>query len=108
MEKQSVFIIDKKPFEYTLSIIAGKWKMKIIYLLINCEVARYGEIKRSITGITHKMLSSQLKELELDGIINRKEYPQIPPKVEYSLTAKGQSLEQLIKDICNWGVNNQV
>lgn len=106
MEKQSMLIIDKKPFEYTLSIIAGKWKMKIIYLLINCEVARYGEIKRSITGITHKMLSSQLKELELEGIINRKEYPQIPPKVEYSLTAKGKSLKQLISDICLWGIEN--
>lgn len=101
-----MLIIDKKPFEYTLSIIAGKWKMKIIYLLINCEIARYGEIKRSITGITHKMLSAQLKELEQDGIINRKEYPQIPPKVEYSLTPKGKSLKQLISDICQWGIDN--
>jgi len=99
-------IIDKKPFEYTLAIIAGKWKMKIIYLLICCEIARYGEIKRSITGITHKMLSSQLKELEQDGIINRKEYPQIPPKVEYSLTSKGKNLKQLVADICQWGTEN--
>lgn len=102
--KRIIEVIDKKPFEYTLSIIAGKWKMKIIYLLICSEVARYGEIKRSITGITHKMLSSQLKEL--DGIINRKEYPQIPPKVEYTLTTKGKSLKQLIKDICQWGIEN--
>lgn len=104
--KQVIQIIDKKPFEYTLSIIAGKWKMKIIYLLIGCEIARYGEIKRSIAGITHKMLSAQLKELERDGIIHRKEYPQIPPKVEYSLTTKGKSLKQLITDICQWGIEN--
>lgn len=106
MTKQAIKIIDKKPFEYTLSIITGKWKMKIIYLLICCEIARYGEIKRSITGITHKMLSAQLKELEQDGIINRQEYPQIPPKVEYSLTPKGKSLKQLIADICQWGIEN--
>nr|WP_245959573.1 helix-turn-helix domain-containing protein [Orbus hercynius] len=106
MKKPTIQIIDKKPFEYTLSIIAGKWKMKIIYLLICCDIARYGEIKRSITGITHKMLSAQLKELEQDGIINRKEFPQIPPKVEYSLTAKGKSLKQLISDICQWGIEH--
>lgn len=107
VKKQTIPVIDKKPFEYTISIIAGKWKMKIIYLLINCEIARYGEIKRGIAGITHKMLTSQLKELEQDGIINRKEYPQIPPKVEYSLTPKGKSLEQLLSDICQWGHRNQ-
>lgn len=91
------------PFEYTLAIISGKWKMKIIYELA-CESAlRYGELKRNVPYITHKMLSGQLKELENDGIVTRKEYPQIPPKVEYSLSEKGLSLVPIINEMCKWG-----
>ena len=94
------------PFEYTLAIIGGKWKMRIIYEL-GCESAlRYGELKRNISGITHKMLSTQLKEFEHDGLISRKEYPQIPPKVEYSLSAKGLSLFPIIEEMCQWGRKN--
>jgi DNA-binding HxlR family transcriptional regulator len=66
---------------------------------------RYGELKRDINGITHKMLSKQLKELEKDQLIIRQEYSQIPPKVEYSLTDKGVSLLPLTEAICNWGKN---
>ena len=84
------------PFEYTLARIGGKWKLRIIYEL-GCETTlRYGELKRNIAGITHKMLSTQLKELENDELIARKEYPQIPPKVEYSLSEKGVSLLLII------------
>jgi DNA-binding HxlR family transcriptional regulator len=94
------------PFEYTLSIIGGKWKMRIIYEL-GCEsVLRYGELKRNIPYITHKMLSTQLKELENDGLITRKEYPQVPPKVEYSLSEKGLSLLPIINEMCKWGRKN--
>ncbi|KNF09095.1 HxlR family transcriptional regulator [Gottschalkia purinilytica] len=94
------------PFEYTLSIIGGKWKMRIIYEL-GCErILRYGELKRNIPYITHKMLSTQLKELESDGLIIRKEYPQIPPKVEYSLSEKGLSLLPIINEMCKWGREN--
>ncbi|KHD36752.1 regulatory protein [Clostridium acetobutylicum] len=100
------YVNNKEPFEYTLSIISGKWKLKIIYLLACLGTARYGVIKRSIDGITHKMLSSQLKDLEGKNIISRKEYPQIPPKVEYSLTEKGESLIPLIKNMCEWGIKN--
>jgi DNA-binding HxlR family transcriptional regulator len=64
---------------------------------------RYGEIKKSIKGITHKMLSSQLKELETDEIIVRTEYSQVPPKVEYSLSEKGLSLMPILKEMCIWG-----
>ena len=94
------------PFEYTLSIIGGKWKMRIIYEL-GCEsTLRYGELKRTISYITHKMLSTQLKELENDGLIIRKEYPQVPPKVEYSLSDKGLSMFPIIDEMCRWGKNN--
>lgn len=77
------------PFGYTLSLIGGKWKMVILYLLYDRQVVRYNELQRLIGGITYKTLSTQLKELEADGLIRRVEYPQIPPKVEYSLSEKG-------------------
>ena len=95
--------VNSGPFEYTLSLIGGKWKMIIMFWLWKKEVLRYGELKKKIDGITHKMLSSQLKELELDGILIREEYPQIPPKVEYSLSDKGKSLMPILYEMCNWG-----
>ncbi|MFT8348230.1 winged helix-turn-helix transcriptional regulator [Clostridium saccharoperbutylacetonicum] len=100
------YVSNKEPFEYTLSILSGKWKLKIIYLLACSGTLRYGELKKNIEGITHKMLSSQLKELENENILLRKEYPQIPPKVEYSLLSKGQSLIPLVRDMCEWGKTN--
>lgn len=101
------YVSNKEPFEYTLSIISGKWKLKIIYLLACRGTLRYGELKRNIEGITHKMLSSQLKELENESVILREEYPQIPPKVEYSLTKKGESLIPFVQDMCKWGEKNR-
>lgn len=95
--------VNSGPFEYTLSLIGGKWKMIIMFWLWKNEVLRYGELKKKIVGITHKMLSSQLKELELDEILIRKEYPQIPPKVEYFLSDKGKSLMPILYEMCNWG-----
>ena len=98
--------INPEPFEYTLSIISGKWKMIIMFWLWRCEIMRYGELKKSVKGITHKMLSSQLKELEADDIIVRTEYGQVPPKVEYSLSEKGVSLMPILKEMCIWGHSN--
>lgn len=91
------------PFEYTLSVIGGKWKMSIMFWLSKRKIMRYGELKKSIKGITHKMLSSQLKELEYEGIIIRKEYQQIPPKVEYLLSEKGWTLMPILEEMCKWG-----
>lgn len=100
---ESICRSKQAPFEYTLAVMGGKWKMRIIYEL-GCEgTLRYGELKRNISYITHKMLSMQLKELEKDGLIIRKEYPQIPPKVEYSLSGKGMSLFPIIDEMCKWG-----
>ncbi len=107
MSEKLCLVNSKEPFEYTLTIISGKWKLKIIYILACTEMARYGEMKKRIEGITHKMLSSQLKELEQQGIILRKEYPQIPPKVEYSLSEKGKSLIPLMRMICDWGAEHK-
>jgi len=95
--------MDDTPFGYTLSVIGGKWKMVIMFVLLENKVMRYGEIKKAIPDITHKMLSAQLKEMEADGIVNRKEYQQIPPKVEYSLSDKGQSLMPILEEMCKWG-----
>lgn len=106
MTERICFVSNKEPFEYTLSIVSGKWKLKIIYLLACITPVRYNMLKKSIEGITHKMLSTQLKELEQEGIVFRKEYPQIPPKVEYSLTAKGESLLPIVTAMCTWGKEN--
>lgn len=94
------------PVEYTLTLIGGKWKPVILWHLANDGIKRYGEIKKLLIGITHKMLSQQLKELEADGLIHREEYHQIPPKVEYSLTDKGKTLIPILQLMCQWGQEN--
>lgn len=94
------------PIEYTMEVVGGKWKLLIIYYLMTTKLMRYGELKRNISGITHKMLSSQLKDLENHGIIVRKEYPQVPPKVEYSLSEVGATLLPIFGMMYEWGEKN--
>lgn len=94
-------------FSYTLSIINGKYKMVILYCLMEFGVVRYGELKKYIKTISHKSLSADLKELEKDGLVNRKSYGSIPPKVEYSLTEKGKSLMSILDELCVWGEKNR-
>ncbi|MBV4417795.1 helix-turn-helix transcriptional regulator [Clostridium tyrobutyricum] len=103
MKEKLCYVGNREPFEYTLSIISGKWKLKIIYLLVCMGTVRYGILKKNIDGITHKMLSSQLKELQNKDIILRKQYMEMPPKVEYSLSKKGESLIPIVKAMCKWG-----
>lgn len=105
--KGKVKNIQDTPFGYTLSVIGGKWKMVIIYLLAENEPVRFNDLKRQIGTITYKILSSQLKELEGDGMVERKEYPQIPPKVEYRLTEKAKTLLPILEGLCEWGAKNQ-
>ncbi|WP_028595710.1 winged helix-turn-helix transcriptional regulator [Paenibacillus assamensis] len=88
--------------EVVLEVIGGKWKAHILYHLTKGPI-RTGELKRLVTGITQKMLTEQLKELEQDGLIVRKVYNQVPPKVEYTLTEYGQSLKEVLKVLCDWG-----
>ncbi|MBD2664843.1 transcriptional regulator, HxlR family [Richelia sinica FACHB-800] len=91
--------------EATLKIIGGRWKVLIIRELMD-GVKRFGELQRSLSGITQKMLTQQLRELEDDGIIHREVYPQIPPKVEYSLTDLGSSLKPVLYAMHTWAVEN--
>ena len=98
--------VNVKPFAYALSLIEGKWKMHILFWLWKADVMRYSELKKALGNVTHKMLSNKLKELESDGLIIRKEYPQIPPKVEYSLSEKGQSFMPVLQAFCKWGTQN--
>ncbi|MGF9967101.1 winged helix-turn-helix transcriptional regulator [Bacillus rhizoplanae] len=90
------------PVEITLDVIGGKWKGVILYHLLD-EKKRFNELRRLIPGITQRMLSLQLSELENDGIVHRKVYPEVPPKVEYSLTDFGRTLEPIIVQMRNWG-----
>lgn len=90
-------------FNYTLSLISGKYKMSILYCLFRYEIVRYNELKRFLNSISFKTLTNALRELENDGLIIRKEYPQIPPKVEYSLSKRGQSLIPILQAMCDWG-----
>ena len=94
------------PVTYTLSILGGKWKWLIIYTLSEEGTLRYGALKRNLPAITHKMLSQQLKELEMEQLIRRQEYHQIPPKVEYSLTTRGKTLIPILDRMCEWGAAN--
>lgn len=83
------------PVEYTASVIANKWKFLIIRDLLT-GTKRYNELTRSVVGISAKVLTENLRELENDGIISRKVYPVVPPKVEYSLTSKGYELKPIL------------
>ena len=90
-------------FNYTMSLIQGKYKMFILYALADSKVVRFNELKKYIGTISYKTLSVTLKELEADHLVHREEYPQIPPKVEYSLTERGKSLIPILDSMCDWG-----
>ena len=95
-------------FSYTLSLINGKYKMIILYCLMEYEPVRFNEMRRYIKTISDKTLSNALKELEADDLVHRKEYPQIPPKVEYTLTDRGHSLMEVLDQLCVWGEANRI
>ncbi len=90
------------PVEATLEKIGGKWKGIILYHLLE-RTYRFGELRRTMPGITQNMLTKQLRELEGDGLIQRKVYAEVPPKVEYSVTETGESLREIIMKMRDWG-----
>ncbi|MGI2328415.1 winged helix-turn-helix transcriptional regulator [Planococcus sp. YIM B11945] len=92
--------------ELTLSIISGKWKIIIIYYLETEGTLRFSEIKRLLPKITHKVLTNQIRELEEDGIVHRKVFPEVPSRVEYSLTNLGESLIPIVLMMDEWGKKN--
>jgi len=92
----------KNPVNITLKVIGGKWKPLLMWL-ISQDTLRFNELQKAMPGITQKMLTQQLRELESDGLIKRKVYAVVPPKVEYSLTDYGQTLEPVLKSMATWG-----
>jgi len=91
------------PVEATLDLIDGRWKGVILYHLLRDGTLRFNELGRRLTGVTQRMLTKQLRDLEEVGLIERKVYPQVPPKVEYSLSPEGRSLEPVILALAAWG-----
>ena len=89
-----------------LSILVGKWKPIILLYLMSEGTMRYGELKKALVGITPKMLTNQLRELEEEGLISREVYPQIPPKVEYSITEYGMTLKPILEAMHEWGTKH--
>ena len=92
--------------EDALDILVGKWKAVILLYLLQEGTKRFSELKRKMPGITQKMLTKQLRELEDEGIIERKVYAQVPPKVEYSITEYGRSLEPVLQAMHEWGAKH--
>ncbi len=93
------------PVEATLDVIGGKWKSVILYHLLD-GTRRFGELRRLLPGVTQRMLTLQLRELERDGVIRRTVYAEVPPRVEYALTPFGESLRYVILMMLEWGAKN--
>lgn len=91
--------------EAAISLIDGKWKSVVLFHLLDGTM-RFNELRRQIPGVTQRMLTNQLRELEEDGLINRKVYAQVPPKVEYSLSPLGRSIEPILLALKDWGDTN--
>ena len=93
------------PVEMAVNLVGGKWKLVILYQLVTHGTRRFNELRRALPTITQRTLTRQLRELENDGLINRKVYAEIPPKVEYSLTDTGRSLHPVLLQLQDWGLS---
>lgn len=94
------------PIGTAINIIGGKWKLPVLYNL-RAKTLRFGEIQKALPQVTQKMLTQQLRELESDGMISRKVYAEVPPKVEYSITPLAKQLEPILDLLCGWGMEYQ-
>jgi DNA-binding HxlR family transcriptional regulator len=103
IEKNFVFDEESCPVTATMQVLGGKWKAILINAIYHTSPSRFGELKRSVKGITQSMLTQQLRELEDDGLISRKIYAEIPPKVEYTLTEFGLTLSPIMLSMAKWG-----
>ncbi|AUC75573.1 winged helix-turn-helix transcriptional regulator [Olleya sp. Bg11-27] len=95
------------PLNYTMNLIGTKWKPLILFHLLNGAL-RSGQLQKHISGISNKMFTQSVRELEKDGLITRKIYPVVPPKVEYKLSARGRSLEPILRSLDQWGVDDNL
>lgn len=96
------------PVITTLAVIGGKWKPAILWSLKENGTLRFGALKKNTSGITQKMLTQQLRELEADGIVSRKIYPEVPPRVEYSLTDYGRTITPILDEMAEWGLSHRL
>lgn len=103
---KSMAIPDQCPMDIGLNILSGKWTLRILWHISKGPV-RFNKLQRLLGAITTKTLTAQLRELEEQGIIMRTVYPETPPRVEYALTELGQSIQPILKDLCEWGTNYQ-
>ena len=94
-------------YSYTLSLISGKYKPIILYCLMEYEPVRFNQMQRYLGRISDNTLSATLKELERDGLVHRQMYPEVPPRVEYTLTERGRSLMTVLDQLCDWGNENR-
>jgi DNA-binding HxlR family transcriptional regulator len=94
---------DPCPVEAAVGVIGGKWKVLILWHLQERGTLRFAELQRAVAGVTQKVLSQQLRELERDGVITRRVYPEVPPRVEYSLSSLGATLRRPLDVLCEWG-----
>jgi DNA-binding HxlR family transcriptional regulator len=94
------------PAETTLKLMSGRWKLLILISVFD-EVKRFGQLQKELEGISQKVLTQQLRELESDGLIHREVYPEIPPKVEYSLTTFGETVKPIIWQMHQWGIGKE-
>ena len=93
------------PVATAVSLIGGKWKLLILRNL-KARPWRFNELKRDLEGVSQKVLTAQLRQMEESGLLTRTVYPEVPPRVEYSITSKGRSLEQILELMCEWGEKN--
>ena len=93
------------PAEMTVKLIGGRWKIVILWYLFQ-GVKRFSELQRAVTGVTQKVLTQQLRDMERDGIVTRKVYAQVPPRVEYSITPLGSSLKPVVEAMHRWGMEH--
>ncbi|OUR95842.1 HxlR family transcriptional regulator [Halobacteriovorax marinus] len=99
---ESVEGLNDCPITVALSVIGGKWKVIVLYILRDGTL-RFGEIRKKIPKITQKMLTQQLRELERDGLVSREVFPEVPPRVEYSVTKLAEDLSPILDQLCSWG-----
>lgn len=96
------------PVKFALGLVSGKWKLRILWELNQQEIIRFNELQRRLSGISSVMLSKSLEELEQCKLVHREQYPEIPPKVEYTLTERGRSLMRVLDLLCTWGNENRI